>query len=364
VLRRKEIKSLLSTVLLLVCLAGCKQPEALYMRRTAIFFDYFDTAIQLIAEVKSEEEFKYYAEMAEERFAGLHCLFDIYNTYPGINNIRTINDNAGGEKVTVDKEIISLLCLAVEGYHFSSGLVDITLGPVLSLWHDLRRKAAVEPSHAMLPDFGDLSSAYLLRGMEDIIIDTESHTVHLIRPGMSLDVGSVAKGYATELVAEMLYENGLHNFLIDAGGNVCSYGKPLSTDKQYWSIGLQSPLQGSYNIMTHADIIDVVYTQRESVVSSGGYIRFYEVDDVRYHHIIDPRTLYPADGCLATTVITSSSAYADLFSTITFLLSPQEAFALAEELSFALLIVLPDGSVQTNTAMVKYLQSKGATPNP
>ncbi|MCL2548074.1 MAG: FAD:protein FMN transferase, partial [Symbiobacteriaceae bacterium] len=242
---RNQIRQLgLATLILLAFACGCAG-SARYQRRSVIFFDYFDTAIQFIAEVKSEEEFLRYAKQAEDRFQELHRLFNIYESYPDLINLCTINTNAGGEALAVSPEIIALLQLAREGYRLSGGLLDVTLGPLLRIWHDLRQEALQNPDRAVLPQGAELREALALGGFENLQIDEDACLVCLTKPGMSLDVGALAKGYATELVAHELFASGLQNFLLDAGGNIRTMGKPLSTDKLRWSVGLQNPQSGT-----------------------------------------------------------------------------------------------------------------------
>ena len=334
---------------------------AVLPRFTSEVFTAFDTPIYIIGHASSEDEFNRLVALAEERYQKLHKLFDVYNSYPGVTNLRDINDHAGGEPLLVEPDILQLLLLAVDGFVSSDGLVDVTLGPVLSIWHALREQAI----HAMpvtLPTASELDAALALRGIQDIELDVASSTVRLAREGMSLNVGAVAKGYATEQVVDMLCSEGFEAGLIDAGGHIRVIGQPMDGQRARWGVGVQDP--GKYTLPTASPeerMIDAVFVTDTSVVSSGDYQRYFYIDGQRYHHIIDPRTGYPGTLYRAVTVEYRDSGWADVFSTAVFLLEPEEALALAEEKGFAVYLLPEEGQAIANSAMRSILQSEGAT---
>ena len=159
-------------------------------------------------EGKFEENCSFAADMLEE----YHMLYDIYYEYTDINNIKTINKNAGVAPVVVDEKIIDLIEYSIDMYYETDGLFNVALGAVLSIWHDYREAAAdarengVEPA---VPTMEELHAASLHCNITDIVIDRENSTAYLKDPEMSLDVGSVAKGYATEMTARALAERGV-----------------------------------------------------------------------------------------------------------------------------------------------------------
>ena len=356
--------TLVAVLLALVCGVISNQTASkldILPRFTSEVFNAFDTPITIIGHASSEAEFSRLASLAQERYLKLHMLFDIYNSYPGLTNLKDINDQAGGEALRVDPDILSLLSLAKEGYLISGGLVDITLGPVLEIWHVLRVQA-LAGLDVSLPSNSELGAALALRGIRDVELDFAAQTVRLAREGMSLNVGAVAKGYATEQVVNLLCSEGFEAGLIDAGGHIRVIGQPMDGQRTKWGVGIQDPEKYAWISGSPEErMLDAVFVADTSVVSSGDYQRYFYVEDQRYHHIIDPRTGYPATQYQAVTVEYRDSGWADLLSTAVFLLSPDEALAVAEEHGFALYLLPQEGPAITNSAMQSILQSEGAT---
>ncbi|MGN9165880.1 FAD:protein FMN transferase [Tissierellaceae bacterium HCP3S3_D8] len=355
----KKIISISLVVLILVStLVGCeKKPE--YTKYDDSFFDTFDTITMVVAYTKTKEEFDSYMETIHNRFIELHKLYDRYNDYEGINNIKTINDNAGIRPVKVEEEIIDMLLLSKEWYHKIGEEMDVTIGPVIDIWAKYRNLAEEDPENAQLPSREELVGASKYMDINKVIIDEENSTVYLEDPNMALDVGSIAKGYATELVAREVEELGLKSALISAGGNIRAIGKPLDNERERWGIGIQNP---DKSLIQSGNVLETVFVKDASVVSSGDYQRYYMVGDMRVHHIIDPKTLMPGDHYRAVTVVTADSGLADLLSTSIFLLPFDESLKLVESLDgVEALWVMKDGTIEATDGMKEIMYSQGAT---
>ena len=260
-------------------------------------------------------------------------MFDIYHEYAGINNLKTVNDRAGGEPVEVDSRLIDLLVFCRELDELTGGRVDVTMGSVLALWHEARSSGVDDPEHAALPDSGALKEAAEHTGFELLEIDREASTLRLTDPLARLDVGAVAKGYAVERVCQ----NAPEGLLLSVGGNVRATGPKPGGEP--WVVGVQEPDGGK------EDYLHTLYVSNSSVVSSGDYQRYYTVDGVRYHHIIDPDTRYPGTRWRAVTVLCADSGLADGLSTALFLLSQEEGEALARQCGAEALWVAADGTL-------------------
>lgn len=339
-------------------LFGSGSSEEIRTRYTDSFFDTFDTVVTVVAYTNTEEEFDAYYEEIYNRFVELHRLYDIYNNYEGLNNIKTINDNAGIQAVEVDKEIIDLILFSKEWYGRTGGKVNIAMGSVLKLWHDYRQEAWDDPENAKIPPMTDLIEASKHTDIDDVIVDEEKGTVYIADSKMSLDVGAVAKGYATEIVAKEIISKGFDSGMISSGGNIRAIGKPLDGVRDKWGVGIQDP---NKSIFSEDNLLDVIYITDSSVASSGDYQRYYIVDGVRYHHIIDPETLMPADYYRAVTVMTQDSGVADFMSTALFVLPYEESLAVAESLKVEAVWVFADGSVEATEGMKSVMLSHGAT---
>jgi thiamine biosynthesis lipoprotein len=347
----------ISIVLIMGTLTGCQEK---YEKYTDSFFDTFDTVITVMGYTKSKEEFDSYVEKIEAEFIRLHKLYDIYNSYEGINNIKTINDNAGIKPVKVEKEIIDLLVFSKEWYRTTGGKTNIAMGAVLKIWHDYRSEGRDNPEIAKLPPMEDLQEAVKHKDIDKVIVDVENSTVYLEDEKMSLDVGSIAKGYATELVTKMIIKEGFTSGIINAGGNVRTFGKPLDGNREYWGIAVQNPDQ--FILSNESTSLDTLFVNDKSVVSSGDYQRYYVVEDKVYHHLIDPNTLMPGEYFRAVTVVTEDSGLGDFLSTTVFLTPYEEGRKLVEGLDgVEALWVKKDGSIEATEGMEKLMKSKGAS---
>lgn len=355
----KRTVLLITCVLVLLSLFGCA-PSQKYQKFSGEFLDTFDTSVIVMAYASSQEEFDDILKTVYDTFANLHKQFDIYHDYDGINNVKTINDNAGAAPVKVDSAVIDMLEMSKEWYDKTNSIVNVAMGSVLRIWHDYREAGEYDPSVAEVPPIDQLRDASMHTAIDDMIIDEQASTVYLTDSRMSLDVGAVAKGYATEVAANRLIEKGYDSVLISAGGNVRAVGAPKDGVRNNWSVGIKdpdSPLAGSTD---ESNLLDVAFVKNLSVVSSGVYERFYTVNGVNYHHLIDPETLMPADYYKAVTVVLEDSGQADLLSTALFLMPPDESLKFAESLDgVEALWVMPDNEIITTSGMKDMLRDLG-----
>lgn len=341
-------------------IVGCQKKEKNpYQKYSESFFDTFDTLTQVVGYTKSKEEFDFYVNKIHERFQQLHKLYDIYNDYEGINNIKTINDNAGTKPIKVDKEIIDLILFSKDWYHRTNGETNIAMGPVLRIWSQYREDAEYNPQSAKLPPMEELLDAAKYTDINKVIVDTEKSTVYLEDSRMSLDVGAVAKGFAAEIIAKEIMAEGLKSGMISAGGNVRVLGKPLDDLRQRWGIGIQNPKK---SIVSDSNLLDTIFLNNASVVTSGDYQRYYVVDDKIIHHLIDSKTLMPGEYYSAVTVVTEDSGMADFLSTTVFLMPYDQSRKLVESLDGVEAIwVMKDGTVEATDGMKKIMKSNGAS---
>lgn len=315
---------------------GCEKFEA-------EFIGTFDVKIQVIGYSESEENFTEVSNVIYDEMHEMNELFDIYNDYDGVANLKTINDNAGVRAVEVDQRIIDLLLFSKEAYEKTDGLTNIAMGATLKVWHEYRTQGIQSPENATLPLLEELEEANEHTNIEDIMIDEENCTVYLKDSRMSIDVGAVAKGYAAQEAKELAVQAGLESGVMNAGGNVLTIGTPKDGVRERWGIGLQDPKKAVEGV---TNILDTVYLNDMAVVSSGDYQRYYEVDGKTYHHIIDPQTLFPADRYAAVTVIHEDSGVADYLSTAIFIASYEKGVEIAKANQAEVLWVYQDGHTE------------------
>lgn len=316
------IRRIFPLLLAMVLFTGCAAPMETPKKKqyTATFLTLFDTVTSIVGYAETEEEFQRIADSIRDELEVYHQLFDIYNDYEGIHNIKTINDQAGIAPVKVDEKLIQFLLDCREYYELTGGAVNVAMGSVLYLWHEERDAGIHDPERAKLPEGKDLEEAAKHCSFDTVVIDKEASTVFIEDPKQRLDVGAIAKGWSTERVCE----NAPSGLLVSVGGNVRATG-PKPEKNSPWVVGIQSP-EGEADEYLHT-----IYVNQESVVTSGDYQRYYIVDGKEYHHIIDPDTLYPAAKWKAVSIVCEDSGLADALSTALFLLSQEEGQKLLDE---------------------------------
>ena len=305
------------------------------------YFNYFDTVTTITGYTETEEEFKSICEEIKTELNEYHKLYNIYLRYNGMNNICVINELTDGKHsvVKVDKKIIDLLLYSKEMYTLTNGKINVAMGSVLSIWHKYRNWGLDDPANAELPPKEKLEEAMKHTDFNKIEINEENNTVFLSDPEMTLDVGAIAKGYAVERIAEYLINKGVTDFLLNIGGNVRTIG--MGKDNEPWKVGIENP-----NIEKQEEIPHIEYLKLSdmSLVTSGCYQRFYEVNGKNYHHIIDPETLMPGDRYLSVSVLTKDSGLGDALSTSLFLMSVEEGKKIVDSLeNVEVMWVMPDG---------------------
>lgn len=301
-------------LLLTPILSGCDSSENASPVSKSGF--YFNTVITVTIYDNSKED------LLDECFS----LADTYEHY--FSN--TIEDSdislinaAGQTPVAVHDETIELLQKGIYYGELSNGKFDITIGNLSDLW-DISTKALLEETDAsMIPSDEEIAGALATVDYHGIQID--GNMVSLTTPDARIDLGGIAKGYIADKMKEFLNQNGVTSGIINLGGNVLTLGE--KSDGSNYRIGIQKPFSSDGTSIAAVEISDA------SVVSSGVYERYFEVDGVSYHHILDTETGYPYDnGLLGVTIISSDSVDGDALSTTCFSLGLEDGMTLIEAL--------------------------------
>ena len=252
------MKKAAGILLLVLLVAAFALPGSADMNKySTVFMDTFDTVISLIGYAENQETFDARAAETHAMYLHLHKLFDTYNSYAdeGITSVCDVNRQAAVEPVKVDPILFGLLTFCKSNYELVNGQTNVAMGSVLSIWHEYREAGLDDPENAKLPPMADLQAAAQHMNIDDLILDEAAQTVYFADPEMKLDVGAVAKGYATEIVSQMLLAGDMPSFIISAGGNV-RMGNPPADGRTKWGVGIQDP-DGA--VLGLSDIVETLY---------------------------------------------------------------------------------------------------------
>lgn len=306
---KKFLLFFLSLLVFIGPFASCSSDSR--QRYESVYTDVFDTVTQLTVYCNSQKEFDSLSETVHNELLRLHQLFDIYNHYEGVQNLFDINSSSNDSFAEIDPAVSELILLGKEMYSTTDGALNVGMGSVLSVWHQYREEGNSVPAKAMLTE------AYQNCNLDSVSVN--GNNIQITDSHLKFDFGAVAKGYAADRLSDLIKKQGYVDFALNIGGNVITSGTKLG---KKWRIGVENPDGG---VLTTLSVSDV------SVVTSGDYQRYYEVDGIKYHHIIDPVTLFPAERYHSVSVICSSSSYADALSTALFCLPIEKGKALAEK---------------------------------
>ncbi|MFR9302529.1 MAG: FAD:protein FMN transferase [Fenollaria massiliensis] len=323
-MNKRKISLLVVIALLFSLLASCK--PKVRMKFSFDYFDSFDTLVKATGYFFTQEEADKFDKKLAERLKYYDNLFDCHKEHEGVNNVYTINKMAGKEKVKVDAALLDLISQSKTlGLKYDSR-VNIAFGAVIEPWEKSMTEALENDElKAATPDIEVLKERAKYASLNNIIIDKEESTVYITDERTKINLGSVAKGYAVELICNELKEDGFDSVVLSAGGNVKTIGHPNGETKRKWTIGVENPYSASEMKEGDSEIYDILYTMDKAIVTSGDYQRFfYGLDNVKYNHIIDTRTLSSARNFTAVTVITKDSGIADFLSTLLFTLTYEE----------------------------------------
>lgn len=240
--------------------------------------------------------------------------------------LSAVNRAAGLHAVEVPADLLDVIRRGIEIGDLSSGAFDITWASLWGLW-DFK---AAKPR---IPETEEIRNRIELINYRQIAVNDEASTVYLPRAGMMIGLGGIAKGTALKRSAQALLDRGISSFFISAGGQIILYGQ---RGDRPWRVGIRDPRGQADDYFSQLELSDT------SVSTSGDYERFFEINHVRYHHILDPRTGMPSRGLRSATVICADAELADALSTTMMILGLAEALALAERLPDVEVVLVDD----------------------
>lgn len=258
------------------------------------------------------------------------------------SDVSLLRKHAGNGWQRVHFDTCHLLRKGAEFGALSQGAFDITVRPLTELW-------GIGQGKNDIPTESKIEEARRLVNYRDVHVDPNSSRAALEHPGQALDLGGIAKGYAADEVKRILQENHIQSALINLGGNVVALGS--KADGSPWRVGIQNPLAPTGRILGSLDVTD------QTVVTSGCNERFFLKDGVRYHHLLDPRTGWPAhNSLLSVTVVCPSSLDADALTTALFVLGLPKGMKLLKRMQAQAIFCTNDQKVTATRGLKNNFQ--------
>ena len=242
----------------------------------------------------------------------------LISSWQATSQTTRINKAAGISPVVVDQELYNLIYRCLKISRLTQGAYDISFAGMGDIW-EFNGQELEE-----LPDSAQVAVASGLVNYKNVMLDRDQHSVFLTQPGMKIGFGSIGKGYAANRAMEIMKQHGIRSGMINAGGDLISWGKNINHDA--WSVGIANPDkdQGIAGWLALEDV---------ALVTSGDYEKFFTFNQQRYGHIIDPRTGYPAMGIKSVSVICPDAELADALATAVYVLGRVEGLQLLNQLT-------------------------------
>jgi thiamine biosynthesis lipoprotein len=278
-------------------------------------------------------------EQAETVFDVFDLVDERMSEWKASSPLSAVNEHAGDGPVEVPEDLRRVLHRGIEVGNLTGGAFDVTWAALWGLWNF----RAPDPH---VPDPAEIARRVKLIDYRKVEIDDQAGTVRLPEKGMKIGLGGIAKGYALSRAAQMLRDRGLQSFMILGGGQVLAAGERREDGGRPWRVGIRDPRGGQQDYFAVLDVVN------KSVSTSGDYERYFIADGVRYHHILDPRTGWPARGLRSVTVISPDAVLADGLSTGIMVMGPEKGLALAERLKNVEAVLVDDhGKVETTSGL-------------
>lgn len=325
---KKTFYLLLLTVycLLFTLLSACTAQKEKIYRKSKILMDTF-VSITVVSNSEDSAD-----KAIDTAFSEIERLEKLSNFFSSESEVSRINKNAGISGLGVSPDILDILNKAITVSEKTEGAFDVTIGPVISLY-DFHKK--------IKPEENAVKKNLSLVNYRELIIDRNKSTVFLKKRGMLIDLGRISKGYTADRAVEALKRNGINSGLVSIAGDIKAFG--LKPDGKPWKIGIRNPRSKS----KEDDIIATIELSDMAISTSGDYERCFILDGKRYHHLLSPKTGYPAEGCQSVSVITKECAFTDAFATGVFILGPEKGLKVLEKMGFDGIIADNQGKVHT-----------------
>ena len=304
--------------------AGCTgistQSEPVVVKRAQV---QMGTLVKITAVAKSASVAQ---AAATAGFAEIRRLEEILSTWIRTSELSRVNAAAGILPVHVSLETLTVVQRAVQAAEMTDGGFNIAIGPAVDAWRVTEGQR--------IPTEAELEALRPLVDLMSVHVDVREQTIYLGKAGMRIDVGGIGKGYAADQAVEAVRKAGAVAGVVALSGDIKTFGR-LPEGKMF-PVGVQHPRQDGA-VLAWIDLQD------EAISTAGDYERFFERNGVRYHHILDPRTLQPARSCQSVTVIAREGVWADGLDTGIFVMGPERGMELVEQLPDVEAIIVDAG---------------------
>jgi len=304
----------LTIVIFIILFSGCNpKKEVLFSGKTMGTVYHIKVVTQFFKNVKALKD------QIEERLEEINRSMSIYRTDSEISRFNA--EKSTDKKFYVSNDFLNVMIVAENIYKLTNGAWDGTIKPLADLW-GFNGPAIIKT----IPEKEEIKELLTDLGFNKIEI-LENRYCRKKKASISLDLSSVAKGYAVDQVAEIIKIHGIENFLVEIGGEV--YASGFKKDGKYWKVGINTPKKDA----SYDHVYKVVSLRNKAVATSGDYRNFFEIDGKRYSHVMDPRTGYPVtNGIVSASIIADTCTFADGLATAIMVLGREKGLELVDRL--------------------------------
>ena len=295
--------------LVVLVISGCQSPPVLIKRSQILMGTLVD--VTAVAQDKAAAKKAATAALAE-----IKRLENLLSTWIPDSEISQINSAAGRHSVKVSKESMDVIERSLEMADLTGGAFNIAVGPAVKAWD--------ASQDGRIPSLEELNEIRPLIDLSQLKLDQKGRTVYLEKTGMQIDIGGIGKGYAADRAAVVMKSSGALAGVVAISGDIETFGR--MPDNQRFVFGIQHPRKEQGELLARIEL------ENEAVSTAGDYQRFFEVEGVRYHHILDPTTLQPSRSSQSVTIIAKEGVVADGLDTGIFIMGPEKGMALIERL--------------------------------
>jgi len=297
-----------------------------YKRTLKLMGSRFDITVVAKDQVEADE----YIDLAVSEIIRIEQLISSWDSN---SQTSEVNRNAGLNPVKVDAELFDLIQRAIGISKLTDGAFDVSYASMDKIWK-------FDGSMTVMPSTDSIKASVSKVGFQNIVLDKESSTVFLKLKGMKIGFGAIGKGYAADKAKDLLISKGVVSGIINASGDMNTWGK--QPDGNEWKVAITNPMDKN-------KVFALLPITNGAVVTSGNYEKYVTFNDVRYTHIIDPRSGYPATGIISVTVFAPKAELADALATSVFVMGIEVGLNRINQLPKVECIIIDDqGNIITS----------------